>query len=61
MSSFQRALSIRREIKDLIGTSETLDELGKVYRRRGMWKEAIEIHQEACDIWRELANINADT
>jgi hypothetical protein len=36
---------------------ETLDALGELYRMRGMWAEAVQTHEEALAIWRELAGM----
>ena len=34
-----------------------MEELGKLYRMRGMWAEAVQTHEEALAVWRELAGM----
>jgi hypothetical protein len=37
---------------------EILDALGEVYQMRGMWAEAVQAHEEALAVWRELARLS---
>lgn len=54
---FQMTLTIRHNLNDLLCINDTLTALGETYRRRGLWKEAIEIQKEMLEIARRLADL----
>jgi len=56
LQSFQRALSIYREIKDRKGENAALNNLGIVYRSLGDYHKAIDYQQQSLKIARELKN-----
>lgn len=51
------ALTIRHNLNDLLCINDTLTALGETYRRRGLWKEVIEIQKEMLEIARRLADL----
>jgi len=44
-----------RDFEDKEQLGDWLEALGELYRMRGMWAEAVQVHEQALPIWRELA------
>ncbi|NEP34987.1 CHAT domain-containing protein [Moorena sp. SIO3B2] len=56
LQSWQRALTIYREIGDRKGEAYSLGNLGNVYQHLGDYKKAIEFHQQSLAIVREIGD-----
>ena len=58
LSSFRKAVTILRELRDSIGLGEQLGNVGSVYRDMEDWEEALKNYFESLSVFRDAGHKN---